>query len=120
MKNVLLTTAALSAIVREASASWTMINGAGTCTIVGDCVYDSGGATGNYGNNEYCKFEYSGDAQIMRDDHQEAWGVEDHRTCRYDSLWVHGTKYCGYKDGARAFPAAGVQVTGTNHFRRGK
>jgi hypothetical protein len=52
MKNVLLTTAALNAIVREASASWTMIKGADKCTIVGNCVYDSGGATGNYGNNE--------------------------------------------------------------------
>jgi hypothetical protein len=85
-------------------------------------VYDSGGATGNYGNNEYCKFEYSGDAQIMRDDHEEAWGVEDHSSCHYDSLkvlrsgWTAATKYCGHKDGARAFPAAGVQVTGTTTF----
>ena len=84
-------------------SSWTITSGAGTCVIAEgetqSCVQD---ASGDYGNNEDCSFEYSGHATAVTISRAE-WGVEAHG-CQYDWLEVDGQKYCGGANAETAFP----------------
>lgn len=76
-------------VCTRSEGGFRVLSGTSYCSVDSNgCVHDG---NNSYSNNEYCKFEFNGDAII----YAQVWDIESHSTCAWDYMQVDGKKYCG-------------------------
>ena len=91
-------------------------SGGNRCAVEGNCIsnYDAGE---NYGHYELCTFRLNGISGPLVFEHFDVSSIQN---CRYESLTIAGTKYCGGPNIAEAPTGlegeAGSEITWRSYF----